>query len=110
THLRSSADAQHFVITQEESISKGIRRLFALTGDAAAKASTSATQIEAMIQQAKNANDAELAPIIASLQKASSGTIPLRAKRRAQGAISELQSRLKSHEKAAKSAPSAKVD
>jgi alanyl-tRNA synthetase len=35
THLKSSADAEAFVITEESSVSKGIRRIVALTGMAA---------------------------------------------------------------------------
>ena len=35
THLANSGDAGAFAITAEESVSKGIRRIVALTGDAA---------------------------------------------------------------------------
>jgi alanyl-tRNA synthetase len=43
-----------------------------------------------------------LQPIIASIQSAITGVIPLRAKRRAQAAIAELQSRSKAYEKSHK--------
>src|SRR5439155_17105439 len=35
THLKNTADVEEFVITSEESVSNGIRRLVALTGAAA---------------------------------------------------------------------------
>jgi alanyl-tRNA synthetase len=111
THLSNSGDAAGFAITAEESVSKGIRRIVALTGDAAKQAADVAKEIDGQIERARAAKDEELAPLIASLQKAITGTVPLRAKRRAQAAISELQTRAKAFEKSTKSqAGGGKID
>src|SRR5947209_7580166 len=94
THLKSTADAQAFAITGEESVSKGIRRIFALTGDAAQEAAAAAKSLDVAIDQARKAADESLPAQIASLQKLlGGGTLPLRAKRRGQAAVTELQSR-----------------
>jgi len=110
THLSNSSQAGNFAVVAEESVSKGIRRIIALTGDAAAKANTSATEIDRIIESGKSAKDDQVQPVIAQLTQAIAGTVPLRAKRRAQSAIAELQQRHKAFEKANKAAPSASVD
>ncbi|HET6248185.1 MAG TPA: alanine--tRNA ligase [Tepidisphaeraceae bacterium] len=104
THLPNAADAGTFAITAEESVSKGIRRLVALTGDAARQAVTAGREIDRLIEQGRRAPDEIVQPIIASLQDAITATVPLRAKRRAQAAVAELQSRHKAYEKSHKAA------
>ena len=107
THLQSTDHAEHFTITAEESVSKGIRRITALTGSAATAALSAASQLDQTITSAKSAPDDQLQPIIATLNASlSTGTLPVRAKRRAQSAIVDLQTRLKAREKSTKaSAP-----
>jgi alanyl-tRNA synthetase len=110
THLQSTDQAESFTIIAEESVSKGIRRLTALTGLAASAASESASKTDAIITTAKSTPDDQLQPILANLNAAlSTGTLPLRAKRRAQAAIAELQARIKAHEKSTR-ASATKVD
>src|SRR5439155_8350170 len=46
THLKNTADVEAFVITSEESVSKGIRRIVALTGGAASAALSSAKALD----------------------------------------------------------------
>jgi alanyl-tRNA synthetase len=97
THLKSSADAEAFVITEESSVSKGIRRIVALTGMAASAAMKLSTEVDAAIKSGD----------LPALQKlVPTPNIPLLAKRRAQAAILDLQAKLKAAEKAAKSAGS----
>jgi alanyl-tRNA synthetase len=103
THLPSSDAAEYFAITAEESVSKGIRRLVAVTGVAACAANEAAARVDALIAQAKSAPDDNLAPSIAQLNQALTTPLPLRAKRRAQAAVAELQSRSKAWEKKNKS-------
>ncbi len=107
THLANSAEAAVFAITAEESVSKGIRRIVALTGDAAKQSMEAANALDAQIANARTSADAELSPQITALQKSVTGNLPLRAKRRGQAAITELQSRSKAFEKANKSQSSA---
>jgi alanyl-tRNA synthetase len=106
THLASSDTAEHFAITAEESVSKGIRRLVAVTGVAASAATKAAAHVDALIAQTKLAPDENLSPSIAQLNHALTTPLPLRAKRRAQATVAELQSRMKGWEKKNKS-PSA---
>jgi alanyl-tRNA synthetase len=95
-HLANTADAERFTITAEESVSKGIRRLVALTGPAARDALTQGQVIESLIAQAKSTEDAALPGLTAALQKAVGGpNIPLVAKRRAQATVGALQDRHK---------------
>ena len=99
-HLANTADAERFTITAEESVSKGIRRLVALTGPAARDAITQAQVIESLITQSKSTEDAALPGLTAALQKVVGGsTIPLVAKRHAQAALADLQDRYKKWQK-----------
>jgi alanyl-tRNA synthetase len=108
THLQNTADAGAFAIISEESVSKGIRRIVALTGVAASAVMSSAANIDKLINQSREAKDGDLQPLIASINQAiSAGTLPLRAKRRGQAAVAELQGRHKAFEKANKSQSSA---
>ena len=103
THLPNCGDANGFAITAEESVSKGIRRLVAVTGVAALAAMSAATAVDTTIAQAKSAADDQLQPLVAALTTAvSAGTLPLRAKRRAHAAVVDLQARQKVADKAAK--------
>ncbi|HUO07484.1 MAG TPA: alanine--tRNA ligase [Phycisphaerae bacterium] len=96
THLSNASDAERFVVTSEESVSKGIRRIVALTGSSARDAITQGQVIESLIAQGKTTSEANLPGVIAALQKAIAGAnVPLVPKRRAQAAIAEMQDRHK---------------
>ena len=103
THLKNAGEAKQFVITSEESVSKGVRRLVALTGLAASAASKSATDLDASISKAQAIKNESLAPSIASIQKSlGEQTLPLLAKRRGQAAVLDLQQKQKAFEKSQK--------
>ena len=53
THLSNLAQAKFFAIVEEGSISKGIRRIMAITGDRANESIVLANQIEAMLSHAR---------------------------------------------------------
>jgi alanyl-tRNA synthetase len=110
THLRSSDQASAFVITAEESVSKGIRRIVALTGQAARATNESAARADALLQNADSVADADLTPLIVSLNQAVSSPLPLRAKRRMQAAVAQLQTRYKTFEKTSKPQSSSDID
>ncbi|HWE03442.1 MAG TPA: alanine--tRNA ligase [Tepidisphaeraceae bacterium] len=110
THLQSAGDAETFAITAEESVSKGVRRIVALTGKPAREAVDAARAIDALIERGKQAPNENLPATIASLNKAAGGIVPLRAKRRAQAAVLELQTRLRAFEKANKAQGGGKID
>jgi alanyl-tRNA synthetase len=106
THLRSSELAEQFAITGEESVSKGIRRIVALTGVAASAASASAAQLDALIAAASAADDEHLASHVQAINQSLTQTLPLRAKRRAQTALAQIQARIKAWEKKSRAAGS----
>jgi alanyl-tRNA synthetase len=111
THLKSTADVENFAITSEESVSKGVRRLTALTGAAASTAANVARDLDAAITRARSAPEAQLAGEIASLQMLlATPSLALRAKRRGQAAVTELQSKLKAFEKSQKATAGAGID
>jgi alanyl-tRNA synthetase len=111
THLPRSDEAGAFVVTAEESVSKGIRRIVALTGDAARAVVEAGAKADALIQQAGPAADADLLGMIAALnQSAASAQLPLRIKRRVVAAITQLQSRFKAFEKTNKPQSASGVD
>jgi alanyl-tRNA synthetase len=104
THLANAADAGGFVITAEESVSKGIRRIVGLTGDAAKQSQAIASQLRSAVDQARSAPEPEIPSAIAAIQKhLTAPGLPLRAKRMAQAAVTELQTKYKSWEKTNKS-------
>jgi alanyl-tRNA synthetase len=104
THLQTTSDARLFVITAEEAIRNGNRRLVALTGDVGEAASAAGSSLDQLIERANKTPDAELPNAISSIQKAlESDQIPLRAKRRAQHAITALQARHKAWQKSQQS-------
>ena len=111
THLKNTGEVGGFVITAEESVSKGIRRIVALTDDAGRRAVEAGRAIDSLIEAARKAPEAQLPNSIASIQKAlSESTLSLRAKRRAQAAVAELQAKLKAFEKTQKASAGAGVD
>jgi alanyl-tRNA synthetase len=104
THLANSAESECFVITSEESVSKGIRRIVGLTGDAAKQSQSLAAELLGAVRQARSVGEAEIPGGIAAIQKhLSLPGLPLRAKRAAQAAVAELQAKYKAWEKANKS-------
>jgi alanyl-tRNA synthetase len=111
THLRTTGDVGAFVVTGEELVSKGVRRIFALTGDAAREVLERGRSMETMIAEARAVDDCDLAGRIATLQQSvSAGELPLRARRRVQAVIAELQDRHKKWEKVSRAQSAAKID
>jgi alanyl-tRNA synthetase len=103
THLRGSGEAEAFVITSEESVSKGIRRLVALTGEGARQAQQLAGTLDTLLERARSLPEQDLPGAIQLIQQqlALPG-LPLRDKRRGQVQIGELQARYKAWEKSSK--------
>ena len=102
THLANSKEIEKFAITAEESVSKGIRRIVAVTGPGATSVESADKQLDELISRGRSAADDQLASPIVAIQKAAGGQISLRAKRKAHAAIAELQTRQKALEKASR--------
>jgi alanyl-tRNA synthetase len=111
THLKNAADAGGFAVLSEESVSKGIRRIVALTGDAAREARSLERVTDDLAETARKTPEQQLSAAIAVLSKAlAAPNLPLRARRRGQAAVAELQAKLKAWEKSQRSAVGAGVD
>jgi alanyl-tRNA synthetase len=107
THLKNTGEIERFVIASEESVSKGIRRLVALTGDHAVAAQKQADEAMKLVDAVASVTE-EAAPALSEqLQTlSSSDTLPLLVKRKVQKGLLDLQARRKAWEKAKKSAGS----
>jgi alanyl-tRNA synthetase len=110
THLTNSSQIENFVITAEESVSKGVRRIVALTGAAASAAVNKTKELENELGRTRLLEESQLPQALHALQK-QLGTegLPLQAKRRGQNVISELQKKYKDWEKSQKSS-TAEID
>ena len=102
THLPSTGRAKRFAIVSEEAVGKGVRRITALTHDAA----QAAVQVgEQLLQRAAGLSEAplhELETHVSALSQAmETETLPLAVKHQLRGAVAELTDRIKAHQKAA---------
>jgi len=110
THLKNTADVGGFVVAAEESVSKGIRRIVALTGVAARDIVRHDREVEQHVDRARQASESDIPKLIESLQADLAGRLSLRTKRRVQAAVAELQAKYKAWEKSQRSAGGAGVD
>ena len=100
THLASTAEVEDFAVIAEESVSKGIRRLVAVTGATAKAARRSAAAVESLVSSVNNAAPDDLAALAVSLQQAGRDTtLPLLTRRRAAHGAAQVQERLKKQQK-----------
>lgn len=101
THLRSSDEAQHFVILSEGASSAGVRRIFALTGMAAQAAAVTAASIERRIAAARRLANESLAAEVQEIA-GEIAALPVSAvfRHRIEPAIAELRERAKEWRKA----------
>ncbi len=101
THLANSKEIGRFAITAEESVSKGIRRIVAVTDNDASDAFVASENIDVILSDP--VKDEEIGQTLEQLQQALQfRVVPLRAKRQAQKAIAELQARHRTLEKSAR--------
>jgi alanyl-tRNA synthetase len=101
THVSSTAIIEHFAVTGEEAVAKGIRRITALTGAEALAANRAAEAMERRVGQAAALPDADLARAVqALLTDLEAGTMPSWRKAELRGRIVVLQERIKAAGKA----------
>jgi alanyl-tRNA synthetase len=110
THLTNSQQIGRFAITAEESVSKGTRRIVALTGDAADAVESAGETLDRLIARGRQSADVDLATLIPEMQAAVAAPLPLRIKRRAQAAIADLQAKRRAFEKSARTPSGGGVD
>ncbi|MEM1209264.1 MAG: alanine--tRNA ligase [Planctomycetota bacterium] len=96
THLPSTGPAEAFCVVAEENVAKGIRRVTALTGQAARDAATAADELQARLDQLADAKPEELKAGVDAVNAALNETT-LPAVRRAAllATIAELNAKLK---------------
>ncbi len=103
THLKTSREAERLVLTSEEGVAKGIRRLVGVTGDTAKQAIETG---EAFVLEvdACSENDS-LSECLADIQnRINTSIIPLRTRRMLLDKLAELQKIAKKQDKLADSA------
>jgi alanyl-tRNA synthetase len=111
THLAGTGAIEAFAITSEESVSKGVRRIVALTGPEARAAIDRGAVIEEICDRPEYRREEKLPWAISKLEDlAAVANLPLRSKRRAQRALAEMQQLHKQSEKASRRARAPGVD
>jgi len=101
THLPKTGDAEGFVIVSEEAVSKGVRRITALTGAAAHQSTAQAEMLLSRAEALKNATDQQLHDGVAEVSKALiEKQLPSLLRNKIRNELAELQKVLKQQEKA----------
>ena len=110
THLARTGAAQAFAITSQEAVGRGVRRLTALTGDAAAQAQSAGAQLLGRAQAlADVAPDALGAEVEAVTRQLGAVVLPLRVATAVRSALTDAGTRLKKLQKEAGNASQAQV-
>ena len=92
THVHNTGDIQHFILTTEEGVAKGIRRVVGTTGRGAQLAEEIGRGLVERALQLKSASPQEITSAIAHLQKTTADApIPVRQRIKLRDAIGELQ-------------------
>ena len=107
THLRTSREADRFVLTAEEGVAKGVRRVVGISGAAATAAVERGAALLAEARKIGTGKDGteDLATALASLQqRLAEAVIPVCVRHEIQGVIAELQKVAKAQQKEAASA------
>ena len=104
THLDRTSEAEQFTIVQEEGVAKGIRRLVALTGEAADEAEAEGesllNQLKSVESLGDQADQQRLSREVSALNEAlHEKTLPLRVRNELRNGVSRLQETIKKLEK-----------
>jgi len=104
THLVKTGDAEGFVIVGQDAVSKGVRRLTAITGAAAHQATAQAEALLHRAQSLASAPAEKLGDAIEAITKAlAEQQAPLVLRAKIQSALAVLSEKLKQHQKEQKS-------
>uniref|UniRef100_A0A7S1TGB8 Alanine--tRNA ligase n=1 Tax=Compsopogon caeruleus TaxID=31354 RepID=A0A7S1TGB8_9RHOD len=100
THLRNTGQAASFVIVEESAVAKGIRRIVALTGEAAVEARLEAERIESRLNTASSLPPVELEKELVSLTALVDGsTVAVGSKSCMRRMIASLSERVRAVQK-----------
>ena len=101
THLSNSGDIERFVLTQEEGVAKGIRRVVGITGPNAREAEETGEAYLEQVRVLEHEQVENLPEKLAALQKdISESTVPLHDRYMIREKITELQKVIKKAQKA----------
>ncbi len=102
THLQTSSEAKRFVLTTEEGVAKGIRRVVGVSGETALQAEAAGQTLTAELEAI---DEADLAAGLSSFQKKlSDQVIPIGVRHRLRERMAELQKKAKAQGKQAAAA------
>ncbi len=100
THLPKTGDAEGFCIVSQEAVSKGVRRVTALTGPEAHKATAEADRLLGRAQSLLQAEPDKLVEQIDSLTKeADAAALPVVGRAKLRGLMTELSTKVKQIQK-----------
>jgi len=101
THLAKTGDAEGFVILSQDAVSKGVRRVTAVTGAAAHKASAEGEQLLSRVETLRGAPVQDLDTKVEQIVRAvSEQPLPLVLKQKIQAGIADLSQRVKEYARA----------
>ena len=100
THVASTDEIAHFVLTSEEGVAKGVRRVVGISGDAARSAQETARQLHQRLDQLADLPPEELAAGLAAVEGDLSGAVvPTRERAAILARTSEMRESVRQHEK-----------
>ncbi|MBI5863181.1 MAG: alanine--tRNA ligase [Planctomycetes bacterium] len=100
THVRTTSEVGRFILTVEESVAKGVRRLVGVSGDSAELASEVGDALIEAARQLRSAKGEELVNGLAALQASVAESIlPLLKRLALRDAIAELQAQIKAQQR-----------
>lgn len=100
THVASTAAIQAFALISEEAVARGVRRISALTGDAAMKAVAAADALDRRMAELATVSDAALPKAVQQFMlDLEAAIIPAARKSSLRAGVSQLQERLKAASK-----------
>ncbi|MEM6459220.1 MAG: alanine--tRNA ligase [Planctomycetota bacterium] len=102
THAATTGEAGAFCVVSQEAVSKGVRRITALTGPAAKRAWAEAQNLDEVAEELAKVTDDTLPTRVEAFNKdLEAATLPLRARGVLREKLAELGQRVKTQQKAA---------
>lgn len=100
THVAKTGDIEGFVIVAEEAVAKGVRRVTALTGQAAHRAAAMGDLLLRRVEGLAEIDPERLAAEVADMASEIEGqTLTLLAAGKLRGSLAKLQKKVKEHQK-----------
>jgi alanyl-tRNA synthetase len=102
THVKNTAEIEHFVLVSEEGVAKGIRRIVGMTGPTARLIDEMGAALVRRAEELKAERPEDLPERLSELQHSvSQATLPLKHRLRLRDLMGELQELVKQQQKAA---------